>query len=80
MRTIHLNIPESVNLGNEELKIFIAAKLFEAGKLTIVQASEMSGLEQSDFMKRLHQFDVSFFNYSASELETDVRNAKESFR
>jgi predicted HTH domain antitoxin len=80
MKTLALNVPESVELDNKELTTFIAAKLFEASTLTIGQAAEMAGLSISDFMDILYKYNVSIFNYPASELESDVRNAPESIR
>jgi predicted HTH domain antitoxin len=80
MKTLALNVPESVELDNKELTTFIAAKLFEASTLTIGQAAEMAGLSISDFMDILYKYNVSIFNYTASELESDVKNATESIR
>ena len=80
MKTLAINLPESVELDNKELTIFIAAKLFEASTLTMGQAAEMAGLSIADFMDTLYKFNVSIFNYHASELESDVKNATESIR
>jgi len=80
MKTLAINLPESVKLDNKELTIFIAAKLFEASTLTMGQAAEMAGLSIADFMDTLYKFNVSIFNYPASELESDVKNATESIR
>ncbi len=80
MKTLAINLPESVELDNKELTIFIAAKLSEASTLTMGQAAEMAGLSIADFMDTLYKFNVSIFNYPASELESDVKNATESIR
>jgi len=80
MKTLAINLPESVELDNKDLTIFIAAKLFEASTLTMGQAAEMAGLSIADFMDTLYKFNVSIFNYPASELESDVKNATESIR
>ena len=80
MKTIELNFPDSLEIDNKEMSTFIIAKLFEAGKLSMGQASEMAGLSLSDFMDTLFEYNISIFNYSASELESDVKNAEESIR
>ena len=80
MKTIQLDLPDSIDYDNNDLKTFIAAKLFEAGKLTMSQAAELSGLTITEFMDRLGDFNVSVFNYSASDLESDVSNARQSIR
>ncbi len=80
MKTIQLDLPDSIDYDNNDLKTFIAAKLFEAGKLTMSQAAELSGLTITEFMDRLGEFNVSVFNYPASVLESDVSNARQSIR
>ena len=80
MKTIELNFPDSIEIDNKELSIFIIAKLFEAGKISIGQAAEMAGVSLSDFMDTLFEYNISIFNYSASELASDVKNAEESIR
>ena len=42
------------------------------------QAAEISGLSLSDFMDKLFEYNISVFNYSATELEMEVKNAEES--
>ena len=78
MKNINIQIPDSLEMTDEEIKIFIAAKFFEVGKLSMGQAAEISGLSLSDFMDKLFEYNISVFNYSASELEKDVNNAEES--
>lgn len=80
MKTIQLDLPDSIDYDNNDLKTFIAAKLFEAGKLTMSQAAELSGLTITEFMDRLGDFNVSVFNYPASDLESDAGNARQSIR
>ena len=78
MKKINIQLPDSLEMSNEEIKIFIAAKLFEVGKLSLGQAAEISGLSLSDFMDKLFEYNISVFNYSATELEMEVKNAEES--
>ncbi len=80
MKTIELNFPDSIEIDNKELSIFIIAKLYEARKISIGQAAEMAGVSLSDFMDTLFEYNISVFNYSASELASDVKNAEESIR
>lgn len=80
MKKLNLQIPDSIDLSMNDLKIFIAAKLYEAGKISIGQAAEIAGVSLSDFMDKLFEYNISIFNYSASELASDVKNAEESTR
>jgi len=80
MKTIEIQVPDCVDIDNKELKTFMAAKLYEAAKLTLAQAAEMSGYSISDFMNLLFKYNVSITNYPASDLESDVSNAEKSIR
>lgn len=78
MKLIEVQLPDDIKMDNQELKLFIAAKLFEAGKLTMSQAAKSVGYSLYDFMSILINYNVSVINHPASDLESDVRNAKES--
>lgn len=80
MKTIEIEVPDCIDVDNNELKTFMAAKLYEAAKLTLSQAAEMSGNSINDFMNLLFKYNVSILNSPASDLESDVRNAEESIR
>lgn len=80
MKTIQLQLPDSIDVDNNELKTFIAAKLYEAAKLSLAQAAEMASCSIEDFTSLLFKYQVSVFNYPASDLESDVKNAEESIR
>lgn len=77
MRTIQLNIPETVDLNDREAKMLLASRLYEKGRLTLGQAAELVGLSKRAFMELLGDYDVSPFNYPVSDLENDIRNARD---
>lgn len=77
MRTIELNIPDTVDLNDMEAKMLLASRLFEKGKLTLGQASKMVGLSKKSFMEILKDYEVSIFNYSNNDLENDIKNAQD---
>ncbi len=76
MKTIILEIPESVNLDAQEAKNMLAARLYENGTLSLGQAAELAGYSKRTFMDMLGQYGVSLFNQSVAELEKDILNAK----
>ncbi len=80
MKTLIIEIPDSLNLDEKEAKTFLAAKLFEKGDLSIGHAADMAGYKKREFMELLYRYDVSVFNYSESELENDILNAKNYHR
>ncbi|OPZ25092.1 MAG: hypothetical protein BWZ00_01893 [Bacteroidetes bacterium ADurb.BinA174] len=75
MKTLTLNIPENFNLDNRELVMLLASGLYEKGKLSLGQAAEFAGLSKRTFAELLALYDVSIFNYPASELSSDIGNA-----
>lgn len=72
MNEITLSIPKDFDLDEVETKKFLAAKLYEAGKLTLGQAAEMAGLSKTEFADILSNYDVSLINYSSSEILRDT--------
>lgn len=76
MKTLHLNIPETVDFDPKEAMMAIATRLYKKGKLTMGQAAELVGLSKATFMDMLADYGVSVFNYSPDDLDRDVANAK----
>lgn len=75
MRTIQLNIPDSVDKNDSELTMTIAAKLYEDGTLSSGQAAELAGLSKRSFIEMLGKYGVSVFSTSEDDLESDIANA-----
>ena len=75
MRRLTLDIPESVGLDERELVLFLAAKLYESGKLTLGQAADLVGLTKPTFAELLGKYGICLFNYPASGIDEDVLRA-----
>jgi predicted HTH domain antitoxin len=75
MKTLTVNIPDNLDLDNGEVRLLVASKLYEQGKLTLGQAAEVAGLSKRTFAEILSKYNVSIFNFPASELGRDVTNA-----
>jgi len=75
MKTATLNIPDTVEIGNNEVAVLVASKLYEQGRLSLGQAADLAGLTKSTFAELLGKYNVSLFNYPASDLSSDVANA-----
>jgi predicted HTH domain antitoxin len=76
MKTLTLNIPDTLDLDEKEAKTSMAANLYQMGKLSIGQAAELAGYSKRAFMEIIGNYGVSIFNYSESDLENDILNAK----
>jgi len=75
MKTITLNLPDSLDMDNREVAMLVATQLYEQGKLSLGQAAEIVGLTKRTFAELLGKYNVSIFNYPASDLTRDVANA-----
>ena len=77
MKTIEINIPDNTGLNERDLKMLLASRLYEHGKLTLGQASVMVGLSKRAFIEVLSDYDISVINHPVSELEKDIKNARD---
>lgn len=75
MRTIQINIPDSVDLKDYDFSMIIAAKLYEESKLSSGQAAQIVGLSKRAFIEMLGKYGVSVFSTSVSDLHSDIANA-----
>lgn len=75
MSTLTIRLPDSVDVEKADVLRMIAARLYERGTLSLGQAAELAGMRKWDFAEVLGDYGVSIFNYPASELAEDVRNA-----
>jgi predicted HTH domain antitoxin len=72
MKKIVLNIPDNIDLSENETKRFLAAKLYESGKLSLGQAAELANMSKITFSELLADYSVSFINYTSSEILRDA--------
>jgi len=75
MSVLTVQIPDSLKMNDFELKMMIASKLFEDGKLSSGQAAEIVGISKRSFVELLDKYNVSLFGYDYEELEEDLKNA-----
>ncbi|MBE0638579.1 MAG: UPF0175 family protein [Bacteroidales bacterium] len=76
MNKITLNIPESINLTNFDLTVYVAAKMYEDGLVSAGQASEIVGISKRAFIEILGKYGVSLFSQSVDDLEKEIANTK----
>jgi len=75
MKTLILNVPDNLDVENKDLAMLVATRLYELGKLSLGQAAELAGLTKRTFAELLGSYNVSIFNFPASDLAKDVANA-----
>lgn len=77
MRTLIIDLPDSIDLNDKEAKMVLASKLYEKGKLTLAQAARLTGYSKETFMELLADYDVPVINYPPQELDEDIKNAQD---
>ena len=74
-KKITVEIPDQADLVSEDLRMILAAQLYEQGVLSLSQAAEFCGMTSRLFAEQLGKVGVNYFNYPASDIATDIRNA-----
>jgi len=75
LKTLTINLPDSIDLDDKEAIMLLAVKLYEQAKLSLGEAADLAGLSKKKFTESLGKYDVSVFNFPASDLAKDVNNA-----
>jgi predicted HTH domain antitoxin len=72
-------LPDSVRLSRRELehtmRVALAVKLFELGRLSSGQAAALVPMERAAFLRSLHQLGVSAVSWDEEEFADEVRHA-----
>ena len=66
MTTITLQVPDALEHNHDDTVRLIAAKLYEAEKLTLTEAAEMCGMKKWDFAEILVEYGVHFLDPGAA--------------
>jgi predicted HTH domain antitoxin len=59
----------------KEMRLAAAVKWYEMGTISQEKAAEITGLTRTEFIFALSRVNVSPFQYTAEELEEELRNA-----
>ena len=70
MKTLSVNIPEEAN--ELEVKMTMAAILFDRGLLSSGQAAEFSGISKKEFLLNAGKYGVSVFGETTEDLNDDL--------
>lgn len=72
MSTITVYIPDKAQLDQKDTIKSLAAKLYEAGKLTLGPVAEMAGFSKVAFAGIIVEHGVSLINYPMSDSKSDT--------
>lgn len=76
MRTMQIELPEALEISEREVRMTLAVKLYELGKISLGKAAELAGYSKTTFLELLSDYGVSIFQLTQGELMTDIENAK----
>jgi predicted HTH domain antitoxin len=78
VKSLEINIPKALvdDLGENELKLYLAIMLYKERKISVGQAAKLAGLSLRDFMYELGKHKESFTNITSEELEEELRRIK----
>jgi len=78
------NFESAVKLTRTELehhlRLMAALKMFELGQISSGKAAELCGMSRVDFFETCSRYQISPFNYSADDIENELRSDLESYR
>lgn len=74
--TVELNLPEDVKITGDEIKMIVAARLFDIGELSSGQAAKMVGITRREFLESVGRYGVSIFQYDADEVMRDLERIR----
>lgn len=69
MDTLTINIPTQINTKTFDVKIYLAAKLYEDAILSAGQAADIAGISKRAFIEILGHYGVSVFGESIIDFE-----------
>ena len=72
MSVITLQVPDKFDLNVKDTVKFLAAKLYESGRLSLGQAAHLSGLSKMAFSEIIGDYNVSLINHPISEMAQDA--------
>lgn len=74
MSLITLQVPDNVHATEFEVRMIVAARLFDEGRLSSGQAAEIVGISKRTFLELVGQYGVSIYGYTPEELEEDMKH------
>lgn len=63
-----LSLKESQEQFEQDARFFLAAKLYELGKISSGKAAKLAGIERVTFLLRLGQYNISPYQVTLNEI------------
>ena len=82
MKTMTVELPDQVtDVDEKEVRMIVAAKLFEQGKLSSGRAAEVAGITKREFIETVGEYGISVFGQlTIEDVKNNLANARVSFQ
>jgi predicted HTH domain antitoxin len=85
MRVVEIPYPDDLpaSMGKSpesferQIRFLVAAKIYELGQISSGRAAELAGMNRVEFLEELGRYRIPVINYSLSELEQEIQEARE---
>jgi predicted HTH domain antitoxin len=67
MKTLTINLPDTVD--EKDVKMQLAAQLFDKGILSSGQAADLVGISKKEFLESVGKYGVSIFGESVEDID-----------
>jgi predicted HTH domain antitoxin len=67
-----LTVPDMANLSKTDAQLLFAMKLFEAGKLSLGKAAEVSGLSYRTFYELLIHYGIPIVSMTEEDVKAEI--------
>jgi predicted HTH domain antitoxin len=74
MMEVIIKVPDDLGLTDRELRMNLAAKLFDQGLISSGQGAAMVGISKTEFIRQIGRYGVSLFQYTADEMLEDLQH------
>lgn len=61
MKTLTINVPDSLDVDNRDLAMLVSSRLYEQGRLSLGKAAEVAGWTKRTFAELLGSYGVLIF-------------------
>jgi len=79
--TLTLDVPDVLDYDEQDLKMFLASRLYAEEKLTSGQAARLVGISKREFITTVGKYGVSVFGQKTiEEVLSDKANASRFFK
>jgi predicted HTH domain antitoxin len=75
MKSVTIQIPDSVEISEQDLRFRVAARLYEQAKVSLGEGAMIAEVSKRFFIENIGKVGVSVFNYSPDDLLEEIANA-----